>query len=345
MIILTSDVLGNVTEEMWDAMRNARLGWGIRGDGNLINLIERIKELTGKEAALLAPSCTMANLAALMTHGSSGQQVIFEEQAHTYWSEEWGFSYVARLFPKVVRGDRGIMSPESVEEAILDARFNHKPETAVLCLENTHMGAGGTVYTPELTDKLCNVAHKHGVKVHLDGARLFNAAIALKVSAKELARFADSVSINLNKGLGAPEGALLCGSSEFIDRAKINIKRIGGNSMHKAGLIAAAGLVALKDENIRRLAEDHRRAREFAEGIAPIKGIEVDMETVRTNIAIADITKTGMNAEVFLKKLADRNVSGYKKTNTAVRFTFHNGINNADVKEAINAVKDVCEGC
>lgn len=343
MVILTSDVLGNVPDEMWHAMKNAKLGWGARGDENLTALINRIKELTGLGNAILLPSCTLANLVAMMTHTCSGEQIIFEEQAHTYWSEEWGFSYVARLFPKLIKGDKGIMAPEDLEEALNDSRFNHKPKTGLVCLENTHMGAGGTVYTPKATADLCEIAHKQSIPVHLDGARLFNAAVALKVQVSELVKNVDSVSINLNKGLAAPEGTLLCGSKTFIEEAKVNAKRLGGNSMHKAGIAAAAGLVALKDENIKRLADDHRRAKEFAVGISTVKGVEVDLETVQSNIVIADIRKSGMNSDTFLAELLKRDVSGYKKTNNAVRFTFHNGVDDKDVKKAVDAVKDVFE--
>lgn len=341
MIVLTSDVLGNVTDEMWDAMRNARLGWGARGDENLTALIDRIKELTGMENAILLPSCTLANLVAMMTHARSGEQVIFEEQAHIYWSEEWGFSYVARLFPKLINGDKGIIPPESLKEVLNDCRFNHKPKTGLVCLENTHMGAGGIVYTPEETAGLCEVAHKQGIPVHLDGARLFNAAVALNVPASELVKSVDSVSINLNKGLGAPEGTLLCGSEKFIEKARVNAKRLGGDSMHKAGIAAAAGLVALKDENIRRLKDDHRHAREFAAGINTVKGVQVDMDTIQSNIVIAYISNSGMDSDIFLKELLKRGVSGYKKSDHALRFTFHNGISDEDVKKAVQDIHDV----
>ena len=344
MIALASDVFGNISLEMWEAMRNAKLSRGFNSDENVNALYERITYLTGKEAAVLVPSCTMANLVAIMTHTNKGDQVILEEQSHIVWSEEQGLSSIACVFPKLIHGNKGIISPERIIEAIEDCRFNHKPKTALLCLENTHMGAGGTIYTPELTMKICKIAHERQVAVHLDGARLFNASVALNIQAEGLVKDIDSISINLNKGLSAPEGALLCGTKEFIDKAKINLKRLGGNSMHKAGIIAAAGLVALSNKNIARLKEDHEKAKIFAKAANLIRNAEVDLDTVQSNIVLVDISSSGMDTDTTLQSLAKRNVGGHKKDQKVIRFTFHNGISDDDTMMAVDAFKEVLQG-
>jgi len=342
-IVLTSDVFGHVTLDMWEAMRNAKLGGGFGGDENVNALYERIKELTGKEAAVLVPSGTMANLVATMTHTNKGDQVILEQESHIVWSEEWGLSYVANVFPKLIPGNKGIVSPESVSEAIEDCRFSHKPKTALLVLENTSMFAGGTIYTPDLTNEICKVAHERGVAVHLDGARLFNAAVALNIKAEKLVKNVDSVFVSLNKGLSAPEGALLCGTKKFIDKAKINLKRLGGNSMHKGGIVAAAGLVALSDKNIARLAEDNRRAKIFSKAVKLIEGAEIDFSTVQSNVVLVDISSSGMDADSVLQSLAEHNINGFKKNKKIIRFTFHNGISDDDTMMAVDALKEVLQ--
>jgi len=345
MILLTSDVLGNITPEMWEAMRKAKLGWPPRGDDENVNaLYDRIKELTNKEAAVLVPSGTMANLVAIITHTNGrGDQVILEAQSHSVYSEELGLSSIAHMFPKLIPGNKGIINPASIIEAIEDCEFNHKPKTALLCLENTHMFAGGTIYKPELIMENCKVAHEREVPVHLDGARLFNAAVALDIKAESLVKDVDSIMINLNKGLSAPEGALLCGTKKFIDKAKINLKRLGGSSMHKGGIIAAAGLVALSDKNIARLSEDHRRAKIFAKAVSLIEGAKIDLSTVQSNIVLVDISSSGMNTDTVLQSLFALNVSGLKKNQKVIRFTFHNGISDNDTMMAVDTFKEVLQ--
>ena len=340
MINMVSDIFGDISPEVWDAMRNAKTEWGA-GDPNLVALCDRIKELTGKEDCILVPSCTMANLVAAMTHISSGDQVIVEEQAHTLWSEEWGIVYVARAYPKVVKGEKGILTPRQVAEAMDDSRFNHKPKTCLLWLENTHMGAGGVVYTVEQTEALCDVAHERGARVHLDGARIFNASVALGVPVKDLVRAVDSVSLNLNKALAALEGAMLCGTKDFIDAARIHIKRLGGNSMHQSGILAAGALVALRDENINRLAEDHRRAKEFAEKVNMLNGVSVDLATVQSNIVIADFKDSGMDSVTVLAKMKELGLGAYKKDATQIRFSFYNKVKDEDIDEAVSIIRRI----
>lgn len=343
-ILLNSDVFGVTSKEMWQAMESATVYGGPEGGKYVEALYERIREITGMEDALLVPSCTMANLTAQCVWADSGDQVIYEEQCHSLWSEEWGMAYVARVFPKVILGRKGILDPADVAFAMDDSRLKHKPKTALLCLENTHMGAGGTCYTKERIDELCEVAHSRGAAVHLDGARLFNAAIALNTPVKDLLENVDSVSINLNKGLAALEGTLLCGSKDFIDKSKIFVKRIGGNSMHKNDVLAAAGLIALRDENISALEEDHKRAKVFAEEINKIKGVSVDMETVQSNIVLGDISETGIDVDTFVAKLKENGLYSLRKDTKSIRFVFHNGITDEDLPMAVKAMATVAAG-
>ncbi|MBP1995104.1 threonine aldolase family protein [Paenibacillus eucommiae] len=344
LIDLSTDARTLPTDEMWEAMRRAELGWVSRGEDASVNaLLARIQELTGKEAAILLPSCTMANLIALMTHASRGDQVILEESSHIAWSEGWGICSIAGLLPKGVQGAKekgGRIEADDLILALEEEKFSHRPKSALLCLENTNNAYGGTVLTPAYTSDICGVARERGLAIHLDGARIFNAAAALKQPVKSLVEPVDSVAINLNKGLSAPEGALLCGSQAFVQRARVIAKALGGDSMHKAGIIAAAGVIALNNM-MEQLSEDHRRARSFAEAIQGIPGVEVDMSSVQTNIVMADISASGLDGRAVLQQLEKRNVAGYLNRAQLIRFVFHRHINDEDVARAAAALAEV----
>lgn len=341
MINAVSDVLTLPTDEMWTAMREAeaKLYWG-REDPSTKALEAMAAELTGKDSALLVPTGTMGNLLALITQTTRGDQVVMESTCHTAWSEEWGLSYVGGVYPRLVKGTRGILDPADVEHAITQAIFSHLPHTTLLCLENTHNAAGGAVMTPARTAELCEVAHRHGVAVHIDGARIFNAAVALGVKVRQLAEPADTVMFNLNKGLSGPAGALLCGPRATVDRAHVNMKRLGGASFHKAGLYAAAGIVALQTM-VERLAEDHLRARRFAMGANEIPGMRVDLSSVQTNIVILDVSGTGLDSVALLAALREHGITAYRYDDQAVRFTFHRHITDADVDAILSALRAV----
>jgi len=339
MINAISDVLTLPTEEMWAAMRAAEhnLFWG-REDPSTKALEARAAQLTGKETALLVPTGTMGNLLAVITQANRGEQVVLEANCHTAWSEEWGLAFVGGLYPRLVPGTRGVMDPADVERAMTQSIFSHLPKTSLLCLENTHNAAGGAILPPDRTAELCEVAHRQGANVHLDGARLFNAAVALGVPVGVLTDPVDTVMFSLNKGLSAPAGALLCGSHDTIGRAHVNMKRLGGASFHKAGLYAAAGLVAL-ETMVDRLAEDHRRARHFAELAGQAPGMAVDMAAVQTNIVLLDITGTGRQAPEFLAHLRQNDVSAYRFDDHTIRFTFHRQISDGDVSTMVAALR------
>jgi threonine aldolase len=227
-----SDVITTPTEAMWEAMRSAQMGWGMQGEDPSINELQAYAaDLTGMEAALYVPSGTMANLVALMTHTNRGDHILLEAYSHILWSEEWSFAYVCGLVPKRLRSELGVIEPRAVHDAIGELRFGHRPPFRLLCLENTHNMAGGTLTSPSQTAALAAVAHENGIAVHVDGARILNACVALDVPLQAFASHVDTLSINLNKGLSAPGGALLCGPESLIQESRKNLKRIGGWSV------------------------------------------------------------------------------------------------------------------
>ena len=268
MIDLRSDLCSVPTSEMWEAMRKAELGWATVGEDASVNeLCERVAELLGKAAAIWVPTCGMANLAAMLTFCEPGDRVVLEAASHVLTSEAMGIVEVARLEPSPLWAPDGRMDPDVVEELVAERR------ATLLVLENTHTRAGGTTLSAELTEALAAAAKRHDCRVHLDGARLVNAAVALGVPLADLAAPANSVAMSLNKGLSAPFGAVLAGSEAVVGRARTMLHRLGGSSVHRAGIAAAAGLVAL-DTMLDRVADDHRRARALAAGLAAIPGVE-----------------------------------------------------------------------
>lgn len=214
------------------------------------------------------------------------------------------------------------MDPKDVEAAIIESRFKHMPVTDLVCLQNTHNMAGGTVLTLKQTEELCEVAHHHGASVFIDGARIFHAAIALGMKAAELVAPADAVMFSLIKGLSAPGGVLLCGSADFIKKAHINRARIGTHAFHRAGMLAAAGMVAL-EKMVDRLGEDQRRAKGFAKALQQIDRVSVDLSSIQTNIVMTDISASGLHSDEFLNRLLQKGVRAHRFTSERIRFTFH----------------------
>lgn len=305
-INLRSDTITLPTEEMLEAIRHAPLGDDNNGRDPTVNLLEEMAAAKlGKEAAVLLTSGTMGNLVGMMAHTQRGQEVIVEENAHIYTSEQGGASAVGGLMVVRVKGTLGCPLPEEVEAAIRPDDI-HAPRTGLICLENTHNRAGGTVITPEQTRTIRDVADRHALPVHLDGARVFNAAVALGVDVKALVENADSVTFCLSKGLSCPAGAILAGSHEYIGRARRLRKLLGGN-MRQAGIIAAPGIVAL-EKMIDRLAEDHARAHLLAESLARIGGLKIDLHTVQTNIIRIDVSELGRTAAEFAAVLLAHNI-------------------------------------
>jgi len=331
-IDLRSDLHAGPTDEMWEAMRSAKLGWATYGEDPSVNeLQERMAGLLGKEAALWVPTCGMANLVALLTIAPRGSTVVLEASSHVLTSEEMGIEEIAGLEPRSLWAEDGRLDPVEVEELIVETG------ATMLVLENTHTRAGGTVLTPELTAELAGAAQRHGAYVHLDGARLFNAAVALGVPLRELAERVNTVAVSLNKGLCAPMGTILAGRAQVIELAHRTLRRLGGASVHKAGIAAAAALVAL-DTLVERLADDHRRARELGALLQEIPGVEVDPAELETNIVLVDVLSTGLDPEEFLRLLADRGVLAMERDTSRVRFVTHRLIGDAEIARAAEVV-------
>ena len=332
MIDLRSDVLTPPTDEMWDAMRAASLGWATNDeDPSVLELQERVAGLLGKEAGLWVPTCGMANLVALLTIAPRGSTVVLEASSHVLTSEAMGIEEICGLEPWSLWAEDGRLDPDEVEEAIVETG------ALMLVLENTHTRAGGTVLSPELTARLAAAAQSHGAYVHLDGARLFNAAVALGIPAAELATRANTVAVSVNKGLGAPMGAILAGRTQVIELAHETLRRLGGASMHKAGIAAAAALVAL-DTQVDRLADDHRRARELGALLQRSPGLEVEPAQIETNIVLVDVGATELYPEEFLRLLAERGVLALERDTTRIRFVTHRLIGDAEIAQAADVV-------
>jgi threonine aldolase len=337
-IDLRSDVVAPPTEEMWEAMRRASLGWALVGEDTSVNALEALAaEMLGKEAALFVPTCSAANLVALLTLTQPGEKIVLESTMHLVWAEGQSLAFPAGLFAILVDGTCGAPEASAVEEAIARPRFGHLGRTTLVCLENTHTNAGGAVLDANQIAAIAEVAHRHGAHVHLDGARLFNAAVALGRPAKDLVALVDTVAVSLNKGLCAPEGALLAGSRATIDAARANTKRLGLASWHKAGLAAAAGLVALT-AMVDRLADDHRHAANLARRLIDVPGLRVDPAKVQTNIVLAEVADDWTASE-FVAQLAMHGVLALRRSEHQIRFVTHRAIGDAEIKRAIEAIR------
>jgi threonine aldolase len=335
VIDLRSDTVTKPSDEMRRAMAEAEVGDDVfREDPSINRLQERAAELLGKEAGLLMASGTMSNLVAILSHCRRGDEIIMGDQAHIFWNESAGASALAgaqiRLVPN---GPQGELDPRDLEAAIRPRGNVHMPPTTLVCLENTHNRCSGGVLTPQDTRSIAQVAHAAGAKVHLDGARIFNAAVALEVPARELVKDVDDVCFCLSKALSCPVGSVLCGSQEFIDEALRWRKMVGGG-MRQAGVLAAAGLVAL-DGMIDRLAEDHANARRLAQGLANIEGLSVDPERIQTNIVIFDVDPSVGPAAPVISALAREEVLVSSPGPHSIRMVTHRHIAGEDVDEAL----------
>jgi len=341
VIDLRSDTVTQPTEQMRRAMAEAAVGDDVYGEDPSINrLQERAAELMGMEAGLFTASGTMSNLVATLTHCQRGDEIIMGDQAHMFWNEAAGASAMAGAQIRLVPNDqRGMINPRDVEAAIRPRGNIHFPPTTLVCLENTHNRCSGGVLTPEDTKQIADVAHAAGAKVHLDGARIFNAAVALELPASELVKDVDDVCFCISKALSCPVGSVLCGSREVIDEARKWRKVVGGG-MRQAGVLAAAGLVAL-DTMIDRLAEDHANARQLARGLANIDGIQVDPDSIQTNIVIFEMDRSVGSASEFISALAREGVKVTYPGKQSVRMVTHRHIDSADVADALSRVASV----
>jgi threonine aldolase len=339
---LRSDTVTRPSEEMRRAMAAAEVGDDVYGEDPTVNrLQQRAAEIFGKEAALFVPTGCMGNLAAIKIWTHHGNEVICEERSHVNLYELASMSAIAGCMPRAVRGgDDGIMTWKQVESAVRP-KIYYDSQTALVCLENSSNMAGGTVYPTARIDEICEGAHALGLKVHLDGARIFNAAVALGDDVARITKSVDSVMFCLSKGLGAPVGSMIIGSKEFIERARMYRKMFGGG-MRQVGIIAAAGLIAL-EKSPSRLHEDHANAKRLAEGIAAIPGLKIDPASVRTNIVIFDCTATGMTAVELCDALHPRDVWAQDTAPYSVRMVTHWNVDRAGVERALTELKAVVE--
>lgn len=330
-IDLRSDTVTLPTAEMLRAMTTAPLGDDVFGDDPTVNrLEEQAAERMGKEAALFVASGTMGNLLGLLVSARSGQEVIADARSHLFLNEAAGAAVVGGIQVRQVPTERGVLSPAQVLAALRPGDDDHQPPSAAVMIENTHNAHGGVAWSlPDLQD-LSETARSHGLAVHLDGARIFNAAVAAGTDVRTMAQSADTISFCLSKGLCCPVGSVLCGPAGKIRQARRWRKMLGGG-MRQAGVLAAAGLVAL-DTMVDRLADDHENARTLAEGLAGLPGIDCDLSRVQTNIVYFRLKS--MDAVSFLAACSSRGLRGGGRGDL-VRFVTHYGISPADVQRAL----------
>jgi threonine aldolase len=336
-IDLRSDTITHPTEEMRQAMYKAEVGDDVFGEDPTVNRLEKLgAQKMGKQEALFTPSGTMSNLIAVLAQTRHGDEIIVGTEAHVFWNEVGGAAALGGVSMHTVENlADGTIDIHKAEGAIRSQNI-HYPPTTLLCLENTQNRCGGTVLTPGYTRAISDMAHSHSLKVHLDGARIFNAEVALGVPAAVLAEPADSVCFCLSKGLSAPVGSLLCGSTEFVTRARKLRKMVGGG-MRQAGVIAAAGIIAI-EKMVGRLAEDHESARKLALGIASIKGMKVDESLVQTNIVMFE-PPPDMEAPAFIKLMLGNGVLFTYPGGHRVRATTHRMVNSSDIDEALMRIQ------
>src|SRR5438067_9722196 len=341
MIDLRSDTVTKPSAEMRRAMAEAEVGDDVFLEDPTVNrLQERAAQMFGREAALFVPSGSMGNLACVMAQTRPGQEVICETNGHVYNYEMGALSAIGGVLPRIVDGEDGILSWSAIEAAIRPKVY-YRPQTALICLENTVNMAGGTVYSTALANEICDRAHERGIRVHLDGARVFNAATYLKEDVAVMSKKFDSVQFCLSKGLGAPVGSMIVGTRDFIERCRPIRKMLGGG-MRQAGVLAAAGLVAL-EKGPKRLHEDHDNARVLATQLAAIPGITLNPAKVKTNIVIFDAKKSGWSSSDFLQALAKRNVLAVPVDSEKVRMVTHLDVDRNDIEKAAAVVREVLQ--
>lgn len=340
-IDLFSDTMTKPTAEMRRFMCNADVGDEQKGEDPTVNLLqEMVAELLGKQAALFLPSGTMCNQIAFLIHCRPGDEILLDRTAHPLNSEGGGPAALAGAMVMPLPGTRGIFSPDQVKAAIRPIT-RYQPKTRVVSVEQTSNMGGGTVWPVQTVRQICEVAHQNHLLTHMDGARLLNAVVASGISAKEFAAGFDSVWIDFSKGLGAPVGAALAGSREFILEAWQWKQRLGG-AMRQAGIIAAAGVFALR-HHVDRLAVDHENAKLLARGLAELPGITLNPDEVDTNIVILDISRTGKTARDLADELLTKGLRMSVVNPTRLRAVTHLDISRQDVEEALQIVKHIAE--
>jgi threonine aldolase len=340
MIDLRSDTVTRPTPAMMEAMRTAELGDdGREGDPTVRRLEALAAQKTGKDAAVFMPSGTMTNLVALLTHTNRGAEVLLHEGAHIIHYENFGIANLANLYHRAIPGALGAMDLDRLEAALGTGLSARGLNASLVCMENTHNNASGAVLSLAHMAAVHALARRFGASVHTDGARLFNAAVALGVPAAEIAKHTDSVCFCISKGLSAPVGSLLCGSATFIERAR-HFKRMVGGNMRQSGVIAAAGIVAL-ETMVDRLVDDHRTARRLGEGLAALDPRLVDLAALQTNIVRANVGVSGANAQQWASDLRAEGVRVSDYGSSQVRFVTHREVDAAAIDATLAAIRRV----
>ena len=340
MIDLRSDTVTKPSEKMRAAMASAEVGDDVFGEDPTINRLESLAAARfGREAALWVPSGSMGNTIAVKLHTEPGSELIIEERGHILNFELGAAAVISGATTRAVESSDGTghLVWDDIAPAIRKNPPYYQAATKLICLENTHNFAGGSVLSAAATCEICENAHSEGLAVHLDGARIFNAATALGCDVAELAATCDSVTFCLSKGLGAPAGSMLVGSIEFIERARSWRKRLGGG-MRQIGILAAAGIIALED-GPKLLERDHRNAKRLAQGLAEIPGISIDPEKVVTNIVIFDVAEAKLSAAEIVAKLREKGVLAIG-FGSQIRMVMHLDVAEADVDAALSAMKE-----
>ena len=340
IVDMRSDTITQPTPAMRQAMSEAKVGDDVFGEDPTVNRLEEmVAERLGKEAALFVTSGTMANLVAQLTHCGRGNEMILGDQSHMFVYEQGGSAALGGIHPRSLENKHdGTMALEDIEAAIRPENV-HFPRTKLIVLENTHNRCNGSPLDVSYMHSVAELARRYGLKLHVDGARLFNAAKALGVDAGDLVAEADSVSICLSKGLAAPVGSVVSGSTDFISEARRNRKVVGGG-MRQAGILAAAGIVALT-EMVDRLADDHENAKKLAEGLANMEGIFIDPDLVFTNIVYVDVTKKGMTSQILTERLHSRGVGLLPTGPKRLRAVTNYHVTSSDIDYALNIFLEV----
>lgn len=339
LVDLRSDTVTHPTQDMRRAMAQAEVGDDVFGEDPTVNKLEEMAAgLLHKETALFVSSGTMGNLVSLLTHCGRGDEVILGDQSHIFFYEQGGMSALGGIHPRTVRNQPdGTMDIQEIEAAIRSDNV-HFPRTRLIAVENTHNRCSGNPLSPAYLHDIKALAQRHQLRVHMDGARIFHAAVALGVPVHDIAFAADSVTFCLSKGLAAPVGSVVCGSSHFIAEARRNRKVLGGG-MRQAGVLAAAGIVALQ-QMTNRLVDDHKNARKLAEGLASLKYLSVDLELVRTNIVFFKTTREGLTAAELAAKLGSKGVRLLPTGPQQLRAVTHYHISEDDIDYALEAFRN-----
>ena len=339
IIDLRSDTVTTPTKDMYQRMQEAPLGDDVYGDDPTVNKLEALAAKTlNKEQALFVPTGTMGNLIAVMAHTHPGEEIILERSSHIFLYEAAGASRIAGVQPMVIKGMDGVMDPKEVEEGIREDNI-HFPTTSLICVENTHNMAGGMVQPMNNLQELRSIADRYKISMHLDGARLFNAATALDCDVKEIAAHFDSIMFCLSKGLSAPIGSMLVGGQDFIDRARKLRKMLGGG-MRQAGIMASCGILSI-EQMPRQLKIDHENARILAEGLNNLSGFSVNLDKVHTNIINVSIKDKMISSEYLVEKMKVKGILANPRGKDFIRLVTHKDVILEDIHYALKIMESI----